>query len=101
VKSVEKEMLPFITRKILPGNIDQCLRLWCNMLRYPFAANIGIFVVVTETSIMMINGMLAKRVSGPDNIKITQVISKQPRNLVEIQVQENLSLQLIRHPSLL
>lgn len=65
-------------KKILPKSIDQSIRLSCAKLQKPFEVKIGNFVVMIETSIMMISGILAYRVSNPTKTKVPQVISNTP-----------------------
>ena len=69
---------PLIKRKVLPSNMDQSVLLPCIISQKPLSAKTSVLVVAMATSMMMISGILARRVSKPSKISVPQRISTVP-----------------------
>jgi hypothetical protein len=78
--SIDHFAPPLISRKILPSNIAQSVRLSCIISHNPLFAKISTFIVAIATIIIMINGMDGSRVNSRNSISVPHVISNVATN---------------------
>jgi hypothetical protein len=69
-----------MSKKRLPSSMAQSVRLSCSIFQIPSLITIVAFVVEIATSMIVIKGMTANRVSKPRRTNNPQVISNAPVN---------------------